>query len=229
VRSILNIDTERQWVYYTSTKGHSTENHVYNTSYVTLEAQALVDDSIATYWDASFSSAGGYCMLSYGGPDVPYQELYAANETVPLRTVTSNARPLEADSKLQPSKHHLYRNRTSARHRIYFECHDPVPTNFDPTKNYPVILTPYGGPGAQEVAKTFKAPSWIQYISSDPELEYITYTVDNRGTGCKGCAFRASVTEKLGVLEAKNQIWTAIDLISRYEFVDADHIALWGW
>lgn len=37
------------------------------------------------------------------------------------------------------------------------------------------------------------------------------------------------MTEKLGVLEAKDQIWAANDMISRYDFVDADHIALWGW
>jgi dipeptidyl-peptidase-4 len=49
VRSILNIDTERQCIYYTSTKGHSSGNHVYNTSCATLEAQALVGDSIVAY------------------------------------------------------------------------------------------------------------------------------------------------------------------------------------
>ena len=229
VRSILSIDTSREYVYYTSTKGHSTESHVYQTSYASLETEALVDDSVPAYWSASFSSAGGYYLLSYYGPDVPYQELYAVNDTAPLRTVISNSALIKQIAAYNlPNITYMEIGPVPGTDYM-LNAMIQYPPNFDPTKKYPVILTPYGGPGAQEVSKTFKSPSWNQYISSDPELEYITYTVDNRGTGYKGRAFRAEVTEKLGVLEAEDQIWAANDLISRYDFVDADHIAFWGW
>jgi dipeptidyl-peptidase-4 len=168
-------------------------------------------------------------MLSYEGPDVPYQELYAANETTTLRTVTSNAALLKQIANYNLPNITYTEIGPGPGTEYTLNAMTQYPRNFNPTKKYPVILTPYGGPGAQEVAKTFKAPSWNQYISSDPELEYITYTVDNGGTRYKGRAFRATVTEKLGVLEAKDQIWAANDPISRYELVDADHVALWGW
>ncbi|KAK3706857.1 Dipeptidyl peptidase 4 [Vermiconidia calcicola] len=229
VRSVLSVDTERQCVYYTSTKGHSTESHVYNVSYATLETQALVDDSVAGYWDATFSSAGGFYILSYYGPDVPYQELYSVNASRPLRTITSNSKLVSQVSRYNLPNITYGEVGPLPGTNYTMNVMTQFPPNFDPPRKYPVLFTPYGGPGAQEITKTFKAPSWNQYISSDPELEYITYTVDNRGTVYKGRAFRATVTEKLGVLEARDQIWAARDLILRYDSVDADHVGMWGW
>jgi dipeptidyl-peptidase 4 len=63
----------------------------------------------------------------------------------------------------------------------------------------------------------------------DPELQYITLTVDNRGTGYKGRAFRCSVTGDLGAREAADQIHAAKWLAANYPFVDADRIGMWGW
>lgn len=104
-----------------------------------------------------------------------------------------------------------------------------LPVNFDPTKKYPVLFTPYGGPGAQEVSKRFQTLAWRAYVASDPELEYITYTVDNRGTGYKGRAFRSTVSKHLGRLEPQDQIWAAEQLIEQNEFIDEDRVGMWGW
>jgi len=60
-------------------------------------------------------------------------------------------------------------------------------------------------------------------------LQYILYTIDNRGGAFQGREFRSTVTEHLGVLEAQDQIWAANYLIENNDFIDADHVALWGW
>ncbi|KAG7103782.1 dipeptidyl peptidase 4 like protein [Verticillium longisporum] len=60
-------------------------------------------------------------------------------------------------------------------------------------------------------------------------LEYITYTVDNRGTGWKGRGFRATVASHLGRLEPLDQIWAAEQLIAEYDFIDTEHISIFGW
>lgn len=96
-------------------------------------------------------------------------------------------------------------------------------------KRYPVLFNIYGGPGSQETGKRFRrTANWRTYVSSDPELEYIVLTVDNRGTGFKGRAFRSLVTGKLGRLEAEDQVWAAREY-SKREYVDKDKIAIWGW
>ncbi|KAI1341066.1 dipeptidyl peptidase IV N-terminal region-domain-containing protein [Xylariaceae sp. FL0016] len=228
VDSILKIDTDRELVYFTSTEGDSTERHVYSVSYSTLEKKALVDDTVPAVWSASFSSYGGYYILSYRGPDVPYQELYAVNDTkIPLRIITSNE---ELWNTVQEY---------SLPNTTYFTLEHPdgyamnvkevLPPNFDSSKKYPVLFTPYGGPGSQEVDKSYATPSWNAYISSDPELQFITYTVDNRGTGYKGRAFRSLVASHLGDFEAADQVWAAQELSSRNAFIDAAHIGIFGW
>ncbi|PKX92845.1 prolyl dipeptidyl peptidase DppIV [Aspergillus novofumigatus IBT 16806] len=226
VTAIVSIDKSRQLVYFLSTKHHSTERHLYSVSWKTMEITPLVDDTVPAVWAASFSSQGGYYILSYRGPDVPYQDLYAINSTTPLRIITSNAAVLDA------LKEYTLPNIT------YFELALPsgetlnvmqrLPVKFSPKKKYPVLFTPYGGPGAQEVSKAWQSLDFKAYIASDPELEYITWTVDNRGTGYKGRAFRCQVTSRLGELEAADQVFAA-QQAAKLPYVDADHIAIWGW
>lgn len=91
VESILSVDTSRGLVYYLSTQHHCTERHLYSVSYKTLEIIPLVDDTVAAYWSASFSTRSEYYLLSYNGPGIPYQEVYSVNGSKPLRTITDNA------------------------------------------------------------------------------------------------------------------------------------------
>ncbi|KXT18421.1 hypothetical protein AC579_8178 [Pseudocercospora musae] len=229
VVSILKVDSVRELIYFTSTEHHSTERHVYSVNYNTLEKKPIVDDTVAGYWSASFSSRGDYYILSYQGPDVPYQEVFATNSTnsSALSVLVSNEDLVRNISEL-----HL-------PNITYFELEHAdgftlnimqrLPVKFDPTKKYPVLFTPYGGPGAQEVSKIFQTLAFRAYIASDPELEYITYTVDNRGTGYKGRAFRSTVSEHLGRLEPQDQIWAAQQLISQNEWIDSSKVGMWGW
>lgn len=228
VASILKVDAERGVVSYSATTRHSTERHVYSVSLEDGEITPLVDDEVAGYWSASFSSGGGYYILNYLGPDVPYQELYAANDTSePLSTIEDNAAFIET------IKEYNLPNIT------YFELEHPdgyalnvmqqLPPDFDPSSKYPVLFTPYGGPNSQEVNKRFNPLDWEAYISSDPELKYVVYKVDNRGTGFRGREYRSTVAGHLGKLEPLDQIWAAEQLIEKNEWLDKDRVGMWGW
>ncbi|KAL2687895.1 diacylglycerol pyrophosphate phosphatase [[Neocosmospora] mangrovei] len=228
VTNILNIDTARSLVYFQAAKRHSTERHVYKVSWKTKKITPLVDETVPAYWSASFSSKGGYYILTYQGPDVPYQELYSSNSTA------KSLRVLEDNKKFyQTISEYNLPNIT------YFELEHPdgykmnvrqqLPVNFDPSKQYPVLFTPYGGPNSQQVAKSFQAYNWRAYISSDPELQYITYTVDNRGTAQRGRKYRSLVTAQLGKLEPLDQIWAAEELIKKFDYINPDKVGMWGW
>jgi dipeptidyl aminopeptidase/acylaminoacyl peptidase len=228
VASVLKIDTARGLIYFTSTEHHSTERHLYSVSYLTKKKTALVDPTIPAVWSASFSSLGGYYILRYAGPDVPYQELYSIKSpTKPIRTINPNTKLLTALQQYRlPNITYLDLPHPSG---VSLNAMLRLPANFSPTKKYPVLLLPYGGPGAQEVTKAMQALNWRAYIASDPELEYITLTVDNRGTGFKGRAFRATVAGRLGELEAQDQVWAAKELARQHAWVDSERIGIWGW
>jgi dipeptidyl-peptidase-4 len=228
VRKIQNVDGKRGMVYFSSSERHPTESHVYSINLSTGEKKPLTNSvTEAGYWDASFSAQGKYYVLSYEGPNVPYQELYWYNSTEkPIRVISDNSRLTSRLNEFDlpriqyfdlphPSGHNL-----SAMLRL--------PPSFSPEKKYPVLLTPYGGPTSQEVHKRFDSPGWGSYISSDPELEYITYTVDNRGTGQRGRKFRCYMHKNMGVVDAEDQIWAATEL-AKYPWVDSKRIGIWGW
>jgi dipeptidyl-peptidase-4 len=227
VASVLFVDPVRSLVYYLGTTRHSTERHLYSVSWATGEITALVDDEVPAVYSASFSSEGGYYTLNYRGPDVPYQELYEVGKDEPLRVIQSNAA--------------FYKRIEEYRlpNVSYFELEHPEgfslnvmeykPANFDPSKKYPILFTPYGGPNSQYTTKTFQPLNWKFYVASDPELEYVIYTVDNRGTALKGREFRSTVVRQLGKLEPLDQIWAAEQLIERNEWIDADKVGIWGW
>ncbi|KAH9882223.1 hypothetical protein J1614_001395 [Plenodomus biglobosus] len=225
VISIPKVDYKRGLVYYTSTEHHSAESHIYSVSF-SGDKKPLVDDSVTAFWTGSFSSGGSYYVLRYAGPDVPYQELYSVNSSEPIRTIVNNT---ALYNRLQeyalPNITYLDMEHPSG---YTLDAMLRLPPNFDPSKKYPLLLIPYGGPNAKEVHKDFISLNWKAYVASDPELEYITLTVDGRGTGRKGRAFRALVTSNLGQLEAEDQIWAAKEL-AKNSWVDTEHIGIWGW
>jgi len=100
------------------------------------------------------------------------------------------------------------------------------PTNFDPSKKYPVLFCNYGGPGSQQVANRFGAVGlWHQLLA---QRGFIVVSVDNTGTGYRGEEFKKKTYLQLGKLEIEDQI-DAAKYIGSMPFVDKQNIGHWGW
>ena len=105
------------------------------------------------------------------------------------------------------------------------------PKDFDPSKKYPVIMFQYGGPGNQQVKNAWNigmsgnGAIMEQYLC---QQGYICVCVDNRGTGGRGAEFEKCTYLRLGELEARDQVETAIWL-GQQSFVDKNRIGIWGW
>lgn len=225
VRSIDKINRKTGIVYFSSAEVHPTEAHIFSVSMLTGEKKALVNLDTGS-WGASYSRGGQYVALNYAGPSTPYQRLYYANKT-DNEAITTLANNTELDRTLThyalPTIKYL-----DLQHPKGYNLSAMIqfPPNFSESKKYPVLLTPYGGPGSQEVEKKFQVPSWKAFISSHEALEYITYTVDNRGTGFRGRDFRNAYYKTQGTVDVEDQIWATKELMKN-PWVDADHIGIW--
>ena len=105
------------------------------------------------------------------------------------------------------------------------------PHQFDASKRYPVVMFQYSGPGSQQVVNSWGMGSMGQGGAFDQYLTeqgFIVACVDGRGTGGRGADFEKCTYLKLGELEARDQVETAIYLAS-LPYVDADNIGIWGW
>jgi dipeptidyl-peptidase 4 len=100
------------------------------------------------------------------------------------------------------------------------------PADFDPNKKYPVLFTIYGGPGYQTVTNSWGAvSSWNQLWAQNG---IIVVSVDNRGTGGRGEAFKKCTYLQLGKYETIDQI-EAAKYLGSLPYVDKDRIGMWGW
>jgi len=100
------------------------------------------------------------------------------------------------------------------------------PSDFDPSKKYPVLFCNYGGPGSQQVANRFGAVSmWHQLLA---ERGFIVVSVDNTGTGFRGEEFKKKTYLQLGKFEIEDQI-DAAKYLGNMSFVDKNNIGHWGW
>lgn len=105
------------------------------------------------------------------------------------------------------------------------------PLDFDANKKYPVILFQYSGPGNQQVLNAWNTGSMGQGGAFDYYLAqegFIVVCVDGRGTGGRGADFEKCTYLRLGDLESKDQVETAV-YMSTLPYVDKDNIGIWGW
>jgi dipeptidyl-peptidase 4 len=101
------------------------------------------------------------------------------------------------------------------------------PSNFDPTKKYPVLVYVYGGPHAQMITNSYLdgANLWMYWMA---EQGYLVFTVDNRGSDNRGFAFESVIHAQLGNNEIDDQM-KGVEYLKSLPYVDGNRLAVHGW
>ncbi|KAJ3416242.1 hypothetical protein HDV05_002532 [Chytridiales sp. JEL 0842] len=179
------------------------------------------------YYGADFSPKCDYYLLSYYGPDIPFQKLVGVKDKA-SDTFLGKAKDI-MDTSETFKQHAMPRQlRTSVTLHTGDEVnvHIQVPYDFDPTSKtkYPCLFKVYGGPNSQTVTNSFD----LSFETGLAASNIITISVDPRGTGFKGRKFRTIVSKNLGAVEAEDIIEVAKYLL-KLGFVDERRLAIWGW
>lgn len=98
------------------------------------------------------------------------------------------------------------------------------PTDFNPTKQYPLVMIQYSGPNSQTANDRYEV-SWHHYLCNEG---YIVAAVDGRGTAARGQEFRKCTYLQLGIYESDDQI-AAAKYLGSLPYIDNKRIAIWGW
>ena len=101
------------------------------------------------------------------------------------------------------------------------------PADFDASKQYPLFMYQYSGPGSQSVANRWNSANdyWYQMLA---QKGYIVACVDGRGTGLKGAEFKKVTQKELGKYEVEDQIQAAKQL-GELSYIDVSRIGIFGW
>jgi dipeptidyl aminopeptidase/acylaminoacyl peptidase len=101
------------------------------------------------------------------------------------------------------------------------------PTNFNPSKKYPVIENIYTGPQGAFVPKTFAA--YRNQQQAIAELGFVTVFVDGRGTALRSRAFRAFAYHNLGFgAGGDDHITVFKQMAAKYPYMDLTRVGVWG-
>ncbi len=100
------------------------------------------------------------------------------------------------------------------------------PTNFDPTKKYPILEYIYQGPGNQYVPKTFIPHNY--YMSSIAELGFIVVMVDGMGTSFRSRAFENVCYKNLKDAGLPDHIAWIKAAAQKYPYMDIERVGIYG-
>ena len=102
------------------------------------------------------------------------------------------------------------------------------PTNFDPTRNYPLLMYTYGGPASQNVTDAWDAFFGFFHAYLVQQHQVLVACVDNRGAAGYGKAFESAMHKNMGTVEAQDQI-AAAKYFGALPYVDEKRLGIWGW
>lgn len=179
--------------------------------------------------NAVFSGNFKYFINTWSDLNHPLQYTLCQNNGKVLQTLIDNRELVQKLSDYELGTKELFSFTTSEG--VQLNGWMVKPKDFSPAKRYPVIMYQYGGPGNQQVFNQWGigmnggGAILEQYLC---QQGYICVCVDNRGTGGRGAEFEKCTYLRLGELEARDQVETALWLGSQ-SYVDKERIGIWGW
>ncbi len=229
VLGVSGVDTVSRMVYFTASPDNPTQRYLYRASYTRPGRNApqrvspAGQPGIHGYNTSPNFRFAVHNYSRFGVP--PTMELVSLPDHRALRTLVDNAalKAKVAALRLGPTEF----TQVDIGNGIKLNAYLIKPPGFDPSKRYPVFFTVYGGPGSQTVVDSWGGPNflWHEMLA---QRGYIVASVDNRGTGARGRAWRKIIYGQMGVVETQDQA-AAARAIGRLPYVDSTRLGIWGW
>ncbi|PSG91549.1 S9 family peptidase [Aurantibacter aestuarii] len=223
VTSYYGYDAKTDRIFYQSVENGSINRDVYAIKLDGRKKQRLSENTGTN--NADFSADFSYFINTYSSVNTP--PLYTLNDAkkgdvIKVIKDNSDVRTVVAGFNM-PKKEFSTINVNGNNLNMWLI----KPTNFDATKQYPLFMYQYSGPGSQQVANQWNSANdyWYYMLA---EQGYIVACVDGRGTGFKGAEFKKVTQNELGKYEVEDQI-EAAKLLGARDYINPDKIGIWGW
>ena len=181
-------------------------------------------------WNSAiFSKDFSHFILTWSDANTPYEYSICNNKGKEIVKLQDNSALKQKVAGIGILKKEFFKFKTSEGVELNGVMIRPA--NFDANKKYPVVMWQYSGPGSQQVRNSWSIGSMGNGAMFDNYLAqegFIVVCVDGRGTGGRGAEFEKCTYRKLGQLESRDQVETALYLAS-LPYVDKDRIGIWGW
>ncbi len=220
VAGILTVNENTGWVYFTGYETRGLDSHLYRVKLDGTGFEKLTKESGSHR--ISMSNGGKYYTDSFQSFDTPTRVTLHNGEGKIIRTLGNSTITQEfKDLKLAKPEHVVIK---AADGTTDLDAMIWKPADFDPGKQYPLLLSVYGGPGARMIRNSFNWNSRNQRLA---QLGFIIFSQDHRGVSRRGKAFETQMYMKLGQIEVDDHEAGA-KFMGAKPYVDAGRVGIYG-
>lgn len=226
VRGVQHVDEQNQWIYFSANGMNPKEDpyliHYYRIGFDGKDLVELTpDEGMHQAW---FSSDYRYLVDVYSKVDTPpvavLRDARTGRQVMPLEQADISR--LEANGWRAPEVFSAKGRdgKTDIWGVIY------RPTNFDPSRKYPVVEYIYSGPGGQHVPKSFSSYNW--WMTSLAELGFIVVQVDGMSTSFRSKDFEEVCYKNLKDAGLPDHMAWLQEAARRYPYIDLERVGIFG-
>ena len=249
VRSIQHVDEEAQVIYFSANGRSSESNRTHSNSRAASDegeasgGQGNEDPYFIHYYKVKFDGSGLTCLTPEEGNheatftnDMRYLiDTYSTVTQPPTTLLRSGADGTIIKTLEQADISNLVAQGWKAPEVFVAKGRDGKtdmwgliqrPSNFDPTKKYPIIEYIYSGPGSQYVPKSFTP--WLWNLADLAELGFIVVQLDAMTTSFRTREFEEVCYKNLADAGLPDRIAWIRAAAERYPYMDIDRVGIYG-
>ena len=215
------LDAKRRQLYFVGWQKSPVERHLFRVSLDSGEPEQLTREpgTHAAGIAPDFSSFVDVLDSLERPPSVTVRGMEGD-----IRHVIHEPAPIDLD--LTPPELHRFRN--AAGVELHAAVYRPPSRPSSASREiHPVIVSTYGGPGAQVVSD-----SWGQTVDLRAQMlaehGFVVVKIDNRGSDRRGLAFEAPIKGTLGDIELDDQS-EGLRWLGSLGYADLSRVGIYGW
>ena len=227
VVEVLRVNEENGWVYFIASPETPLERYLFRASLDgSGRLERLTPDMDGTH-SYSISQDAKYAEHTFSSVNqVPVTNMISLPDHEVIRTVVDNNEVQQAVDQVQKQPVEFFR--VEARDGLELDGYIMKPTDFDPSKKYPILFYVYGEPWGQTVANRWGGSLYLWHTMLTQQ-GYIVASIDNRGTKSpRGFDWRRSIYKNLGVVTVRDQYDALQQMLERWDFIDESRVGIWG-
>ena len=227
VTAFYGVDAKGKNFFYQSVEEGPTQRHVFAASLNGNFKRKLTPNKGQNY--PNFSKTKEYFINSHSDANTPPFISLITDKGKQIRVLKDNETLKKTLQAVNVPKKEFFSFKPS--HGTSLNGWMIKPNDFDESKQYPVMVMVYGGPGSNTVHD-----AWTTYWGTGRHMwqmmlaqqGYVVVSVDNRGTGSRGREFKNCTYKELGKLEIEDLIETA-KYLGSLDYVNTSRIGIFGW
>ena len=226
--SIAAVDEPGGWVYFTASPENATQRYLYRARLDGTRTERVTPAGQSGTHTYNISPDAKWAFHTVSTFDSPGQsDLVSLPDHKVLRVLNDNA---ALKAKVGP----ILAGRTEmvhipVGHETTIDGWVIRPSNFDPSRKYPIIVNVYGEPAASTVNDSWGGNNRM-LMAALADDGYLVASFDNSGTPApKGRHWRKVIYGSVGVLASQEQADALRGLAATHPFVDLTRVGVFGW